>query len=142
MCVCARVCVRAIHEKPLHAQRATVWCGFWAGGVIGPYFFENDAGNAVTVNGVRYRNMITEFFVASVGRYGYGRHVVSAGRRNLSHCLRNNGVVARKISWPCHLTQWRSELATEMVRFVTVRLLSLGAVCEISCLRQQTTNNS
>jgi hypothetical protein len=29
--------------------------------VIGPYFFENDAGNAVTVNGVRYRNMITEF---------------------------------------------------------------------------------
>ena len=50
-----------IHEKPLHAQRATVWCGFWAGGVIGPYFFENDGGNAVTVNGVRYRNMITEF---------------------------------------------------------------------------------
>jgi hypothetical protein len=29
--------------------------------VIGPYFFENEAGNAVTVNGVRYRNMITEF---------------------------------------------------------------------------------
>jgi hypothetical protein len=52
---------RVIHEKPLHAQRAAVWCGFWAGGVIGPYFFENDAGNAVTVNGVRYRNMISEF---------------------------------------------------------------------------------
>jgi hypothetical protein len=50
-----------IHEKPLHAQRATVWCGFWAGGLIGPYFFENEAGNAVTVNGVRYCNMITEF---------------------------------------------------------------------------------
>jgi hypothetical protein len=30
---------RVIHEKPLHAQRATVWCEFWAGGVIGPYFF-------------------------------------------------------------------------------------------------------
>ena len=59
MCVRARVCacVCVIHEKPFHAQRATVWCGFWAGGVIGPYFFENDAGNAVTVNGVRYRNM-------------------------------------------------------------------------------------
>lgn len=50
-----------IHEKPLHAQRATVWYGFWAGGVIGPYFFENEAGNAVTVNGVHYCNMITEF---------------------------------------------------------------------------------
>ena len=43
---------RVIHEKALHAQRATVWCGFWAGGVFGPYFFENEAGNAVTVNGV------------------------------------------------------------------------------------------
>ena len=30
-------------------------------GVIGPYFFENEAGNAVTVNGVSYRNKITEF---------------------------------------------------------------------------------
>jgi hypothetical protein len=28
--------------------------------VIGPYFFEDGAGNAVTVNGERYRNMITE----------------------------------------------------------------------------------
>jgi hypothetical protein len=52
---------RVIHEKPLHAQRATVWRGFWSGGVIGPSFSENEAGNAVTVNGVRYRNMITEF---------------------------------------------------------------------------------
>jgi len=55
-----------IHEKPLHAQQATVWCGFWADGVIGPYFFENDAGNAVTVNGVRYHNMITEFLWAQL----------------------------------------------------------------------------
>jgi hypothetical protein len=52
---------RVIHEKPLHAQQATVWCGFWAGRVIGPYFLENEARNAVTVNGVRYRNMIMEF---------------------------------------------------------------------------------
>lgn len=50
-----------IHEKLLHAQRANICCRFWAGGVIGPYFFENEAGNSITVNGVRYRNMITEF---------------------------------------------------------------------------------
>ena len=29
--------------------------------MIGPYFFGNETGNAVTVNGVRYRNRITEF---------------------------------------------------------------------------------
>lgn len=52
---------RVIVEKPLHPTRVTVWCGLWAGGVIGPYFFENDRGEAVTVNGICYRNMITEF---------------------------------------------------------------------------------
>ena len=29
-----------------------------AGGVLGPYFFENEAGNSVTVTGAVYRNMI------------------------------------------------------------------------------------
>lgn len=52
---------RMIVEKPLHPQRVTVWCGFWAGGVIGPYFFENEAGATVTVNGLRYRAMINDF---------------------------------------------------------------------------------
>jgi hypothetical protein len=47
----------------------------------------------------------------------------------------------RKQFAKCYLTQWWSELATEFVQFDTVRLLSLG-VCEISCLCQQTTNNS
>jgi hypothetical protein len=47
----------------------------------------------------------------------------------------------RKQFEKCHLTQWRSELATEVVRFDTVRLLSLG-LCENSRLCQQTTNNS
>jgi len=46
-------------EKQMHPQRVTVWCGFWAGGIIGPYFFENEAGQAVTVTGARYRDMIT-----------------------------------------------------------------------------------
>ncbi|GFV90669.1 transposable element Tc3 transposase [Trichonephila clavipes] len=34
-----------------------------AGGVIGPYFFKNDEGHYVTVNGDRYRAMITNFFI-------------------------------------------------------------------------------
>ena len=53
---------RIIHEKPMHPKRVTVWCALWSGGVIGPYFFENAAGEAVTVNGVRYREMLSEFF--------------------------------------------------------------------------------
>lgn len=52
---------RLIYERPLHPKRVTVWCALWNSGVIGPYFFENASGEAVTVNGNRYRGMITEF---------------------------------------------------------------------------------
>jgi len=39
----------------------TVWCGFWSRGLIGPYFFEDAAGNTVTVSGERYHAMISDF---------------------------------------------------------------------------------
>ena len=54
---------RVISEKQMHPQRVTVWCGFWAGDIIEPYFFENEIGQAATVNGTRYRDMITQFFL-------------------------------------------------------------------------------
>ncbi|GFW34328.1 DUF4817 domain-containing protein [Trichonephila clavipes] len=49
-------------ETPLHPEKLTVWCALWAGGIIGPYF-KNDKGHNVTVNGDRYRAMITNFFI-------------------------------------------------------------------------------
>ena len=52
-----------IREKQMHLQRVTVCCGFQAGDIIGPYFFENEAGQAATVNGARYRDTITQFFL-------------------------------------------------------------------------------
>ena len=48
-------------EKPIHSKRVTVWCGIWSRGIIGPYFFENEQGEAVTVSGDRYRAMLNEF---------------------------------------------------------------------------------
>ncbi|GFW63275.1 protein kinase domain-containing protein [Trichonephila clavipes] len=48
-------------ETPLHPEKLTVWCALWAGGIIGPYFFKNDEGHNVTVNGDRYRAMMTNF---------------------------------------------------------------------------------
>ncbi|GFX11303.1 uncharacterized protein TNCV_2803671 [Trichonephila clavipes] len=50
-------------ETPLHPEKLTVRCALWAGGIIGPYFFKNDEGHNVTVNGDRYRAMITNFFI-------------------------------------------------------------------------------
>ncbi|GFX61660.1 hypothetical protein TNCV_2591031 [Trichonephila clavipes] len=40
-------------ETPLHPEKLTVWFALWAGGIIGPYFFKNDEGHNVTVNGDR-----------------------------------------------------------------------------------------
>ncbi|GFW93837.1 transposable element Tc3 transposase [Trichonephila clavipes] len=50
-------------ETPLHPEKLTVWCALWAGGIIGLYFFKNDEGHNVTVNGDRYRARITNFFI-------------------------------------------------------------------------------
>ncbi|GFV36456.1 uncharacterized protein TNCV_2235031 [Trichonephila clavipes] len=56
-------------ETPLHPEKLTVWCAFWAGGIIGPCFFKNDEGHNVTVNGDRYRAMITNFFIPELNNH-------------------------------------------------------------------------
>ncbi|GFT75711.1 putative DD41D transposase [Trichonephila clavipes] len=56
-------------ETPLHPEKLTVWCALWAGGIIGPYFFKNDEGHYVTVNGDRYRAMITNFFISELNNH-------------------------------------------------------------------------
>lgn len=58
---------RIIQEKEMHPKRVTVWCALWSEGIIGPFFFEDGQGNALTVNGERYRAMLTRFFVPQLG---------------------------------------------------------------------------
>ena len=60
---------RALHEKPLYSQKVTVWCVMSASGIIGPYFIENEAGNAVTVNADRYVEMLQNFFTPQLARF-------------------------------------------------------------------------
>ncbi|GFY14012.1 putative DD41D transposase [Trichonephila clavipes] len=56
-------------ETPLHPEKLTVWCALWAGGIIGPYFIKNDESHNVTVNGDRYRAMITNFFIPELNNH-------------------------------------------------------------------------
>lgn len=60
----------AIQELPMQPEKCTVWCGLWAGGIIGPYFFKNAEGVRVTVNGPRYRAMINEFLLPKIQDIG------------------------------------------------------------------------
>ncbi|GFX61798.1 DDE_3 domain-containing protein [Trichonephila clavipes] len=61
--------LQAYVETPLHPETLTVWCALWAGGIIGWYFFKNDEGHNVTVNGDRYRAMISTFFIPELNNH-------------------------------------------------------------------------
>ncbi|GFY17726.1 putative transposable element [Trichonephila clavipes] len=91
-------------ETPLHPEKLTVWCALWAGGIIGPYFFKNDEGHNVTVNGDRYRAMINNFFIPELNNHdlwfqqeGSVDHqsVVSTRRRNMTHSSCHNRFIER-----------------------------------------------
>ncbi|GFV83926.1 histone-lysine N-methyltransferase SETMAR [Trichonephila clavipes] len=53
-------------ETPLHPEKLTVWCALWAGESL--VFSKND-GHNVTVNGDRYRAMITNFFIPELNNH-------------------------------------------------------------------------
>ena len=59
-----------IHQKPLHSETVIVWCRVASSGVIGPYFFEDEAGRAVTVNSARYIGMLCTFLEPEFQRLG------------------------------------------------------------------------
>ncbi|GFT40059.1 SCAN domain-containing protein 3 [Trichonephila clavipes] len=67
--ICSEANPQVYVETPLHPEKLTVWCALWAGGIIGPYFFKNDEGHNVTVNGDRYRAMITNFFIPDLNNH-------------------------------------------------------------------------
>ena len=54
---------RELVQKPLHSSKVTVWCAVAAFAIIGPYFFENEHGNACTVTSERYAHMLHDFFI-------------------------------------------------------------------------------
>ena len=59
---------RELHQKPLHSKKVTVWCAIGKTAVIGPHFFEDHDGNAVSVTSERYIGMINNFFVPELRR--------------------------------------------------------------------------
>jgi hypothetical protein len=50
-----------LHYLPLYAQKVTLWCSVWSRGVIEPYFFGDEDGQAITVISQPHTEMINEF---------------------------------------------------------------------------------
>ncbi|GFW74564.1 DUF5641 domain-containing protein [Trichonephila clavipes] len=81
--------------KMVTLGKLTVWCALWAGGIIGPYFFKNDEGHNVTVNGDRYRAMITNFFIPELNNHDVQELWFQQDRRNMSHSSFHNRLIER-----------------------------------------------
>jgi len=61
---------RNTQQKPLHSEKVIVWCGVASFGVIGPNFFEDKTGRAVTVNSAHYIEMLRTFLEPELRRPG------------------------------------------------------------------------
>ena len=119
-------------ETPLHPEKLVAWFALWTGGIIGPYFFKNDAGQNVTVNSDRYRAMITDFFIPQLNNHdiqelwfqqdGATCHTARATIDLLKETFGNR-------------TFWTRELASKIVRFSTAELFSAG-ICEVASLHR------
>jgi hypothetical protein len=82
---------REIQQQPLLSEKVIVWCGVASFGVIGPYFVEDETGRAVTVNSVRYTEMLHTFLKPELQRLGVETQtLVSARRGNSLHCKECN----------------------------------------------------
>lgn len=79
---------RLLHEKPLHAQKVTVWCAISASGIIGPYFYEDEAGNTVTVSSQRYVQMIQNFLTPQLAGFQVNNHTLFQQDGATSHTAR------------------------------------------------------
>ena len=105
-------------KMPMHPARVTVWCGFWSGGIIGPFFFENEEGTAVTINDERYRAMLSKFFFKQIEEEdldniwfqqgGATCHTANA-TLNLLRPIFENRIISKRgdVNWPprsCDLT--------------------------------------
>ncbi|GFV31877.1 hypothetical protein TNCV_172151 [Trichonephila clavipes] len=73
-------------ETPLHHEKLTFWCALCAGGIIAPYFFKNDEGHNVTVNGDRSCDLTPlDYFL-----WGYVKSLVYADKPQTPDHLEDN----------------------------------------------------
>jgi len=53
-----------VAQRPLHSPKCTAWCAISSHGIIGPFWFEGDDGDTVSINAERYRQILAKFSFA------------------------------------------------------------------------------
>lgn len=107
------------HEELLHPFKVSAWCTVYAAGVIGSFFFEDAAGQTMTVDGA----MIVEFVSSSIGWIKIGERMVPTGRCNGAHCSSHRRYSEESISRLLNFSFWWFVLAGQITRFNRSKLL-------------------
>ena len=68
-------------ENPMNPKRVSVWCGFWYKGIIGPFFFENEQGEAVAIVIVIFCSQKLKRRILAT--FGFNRTALRATQPNL-----------------------------------------------------------
>jgi len=130
--------LRDIHQKPLHFEKVIVWCGVASFEVIGPYFFEHEAGRAVTVNSARYTEILRTFLEPELQRLGvetqtlwFQQDGATADAARTAILVLNEMFSARVIS----------RMACKIARSQRMRLLPLG-ISQEQGVRKETKDNN
>ncbi|PNF15933.1 hypothetical protein B7P43_G07487 [Cryptotermes secundus] len=58
-----------IVQKSLHNTRVVIWCAVSAHAILGPYFIEDEEGNALTITQECYRNLVIGPFLQDLKRF-------------------------------------------------------------------------
>jgi hypothetical protein len=108
---------KELNEMPLHSPKVMVWCGVGAFGIVGPYFFENDNEETVTVNSEHYVTMLEGFVEPQLQWLGIDPTALHCQQDGATaHTARNNMAVVREmfgtvishfgnIAWPARSPQ-------------------------------------
>ncbi len=59
-------------QRPLHSKKCTAWVAISKHGIIGPFWFEDENEESLTVNKERYIEVLDQFW-AALGRHNGGR---------------------------------------------------------------------
>ena len=62
-----------VATRPLHSEKCTAWCAMSRHGIIGPYWFQDNDGRAITINTEHYGEVLKKFYKALGRRRGLVR---------------------------------------------------------------------
>ncbi|GBM93967.1 hypothetical protein AVEN_106933-1 [Araneus ventricosus] len=109
---------------PLHSQKVTVWCGFTAAFIVGPFFFEEiDPSGPVTctVNGTHYESLLRNQLIPALQQRGCvdstifmqdgaPPHIATSVKQLLNMHFGNDRIIGRHFptAWPPRSTDLNS----------------------------------